>query len=374
MDFEDIESLCSEDEIWRDVPLTYRGANGKEKTVRIPLILTCMNGIYVLFRAKTDIPDIYRVIRQKFGIRDGLYCFINEEDAVSGALYDPAHYNFIEIDDFRDGFETFFYNHLIPQSELHFYDFRKLKDYLKYQEPNEEIYEFEGDEDAEKYIRPFVSDSNLEHIIEVLTDMEDAGYMDGNYMIMPDGSMQVKKTITTGKTVFSDSREFLFPCEDEDGDKAYLVTLLGGWFGLHKFKRGKWGQGLLYLLTCGVGGVFYIYDLIMLLVGNYHDKKVEYNMEFGRITQKKQRIYARPVKNKKKFALTVPIALLLSMVLTTYVYMPAMRYVSSAISNIAQQSVQDNVGDYVSEEDLSVLDGLDIDGIENIFGSINGAE
>lgn len=355
MELDFITTLCDEDEVWKEIPVTYRVSTGKEKTVHVPFILTCMNGIYVICREKQDIPEIYRVLRQKFGIREGLYIFVNEEDETGGFLYAPERYNFIEISDFEIGFENFFFNHLIPQSELHLYDFCKLEDYLDDQLLDDEELEIEREDDADKYIRPVVSETNMEHIIDALSKMEDAGYMDGDYLISRDGSMQVKKTITTGSALgfgvaFGNTSEHLFPCEDEDGDKSYLTALFGGWFGLHKFKRGKWGQGILYALTCGVGGVFYVYDLLMMLTGNYHDNKVEYSQVAGRITRKKQRIYARPVTNRKKYAITLLIAFLLSFTLTKFVYIPAVGLFSETITNIGRSYVEKNASDFMDTE------------------------
>lgn len=40
----------------------------------------------------------------------------------------------------------------------------------------------------------------------------------------------------------------------------FLITLLGGMFGLHKFLSGKVGMGLLYLCTFGLFGFGWLYD------------------------------------------------------------------------------------------------------------------
>lgn len=40
----------------------------------------------------------------------------------------------------------------------------------------------------------------------------------------------------------------------------FLITLLGGCFGLHKFLSGKIGMGLLYLCTFGLFGFGWLYD------------------------------------------------------------------------------------------------------------------
>lgn len=347
MDLNFISSLCYASEAWKNIPLTYKSLSGKEKSVQVPLILTGFNGVYVVCEGIKDMPEIYQSIQHKLGIKNGLFSFAWREGEEAGVLYDPSRQLFVEIANFADGFENFYMNHLIPQAELHLYDFGKLEDYLV--EQTLEVEEIpKPEEKTEKYIRPLITEDKLDKIADILLQMEDAGFVEGDYLIDPDGSMKVKKKISTtnGLGLLSNGcSEHLFLCEEEDGNKAYLTTVLGGWFGLHKFKRSKWGQGLLYLLTCGVGGVFYTYDLIMMLMGNYYDTKVEYAMEEGHIIQKKQRIYSRPVKNKKKWAVTVPAALLLTWALATFVYIPVAQGISQAISTIVQEVAENNLSD-----------------------------
>jgi TM2 domain-containing membrane protein YozV len=68
---------------------------------------------------------------------------------------------------------------------------------------------------------------------------------------------------------------FLIPSLDRSADRRYvagpndysvawlLLTFLGA-FGLHRFYLGKWGTGLLYLLTFGLLGIGIIYDFLTL--------------------------------------------------------------------------------------------------------------
>lgn len=65
---------------------------------------------------------------------------------------------------------------------------------------------------------------------------------------------------------------FLIPSMDEQADARYkegdidytvawiLLTFLG-FFGIHRFYMGKWLTAILYLLTIGLFGVGYLYDL-----------------------------------------------------------------------------------------------------------------
>lgn len=49
-----------------------------------------------------------------------------------------------------------------------------------------------------------------------------------------------------------------------------LVTIFGGWFGLHKFLDRRIGAGILYFLTGGLFGIGWIIDIIKALASNQH--------------------------------------------------------------------------------------------------------
>jgi TM2 domain-containing membrane protein YozV len=60
-------------------------------------------------------------------------------------------------------------------------------------------------------------------------------------------------------------------------EKGFVPTLLLcfflGVFGVHRFYVGKIGTGVLQLLTFGGLGIWSLIDFIMIVVGNFTDKK-----------------------------------------------------------------------------------------------------
>jgi TM2 domain-containing membrane protein YozV len=53
---------------------------------------------------------------------------------------------------------------------------------------------------------------------------------------------------------------------------AALICFFLGVFGIHRFYVGKYGTGILWLLTLGIGGFGVIIDFIAILIGGFRDK------------------------------------------------------------------------------------------------------
>lgn len=61
------------------------------------------------------------------------------------------------------------------------------------------------------------------------------------------------------------------PASSDDQDEAFKKTLLFGVFGWYQFHIGKKFSGVLYILTCGLFGIGYIFDVLAFLVGTAKD-------------------------------------------------------------------------------------------------------
>jgi TM2 domain-containing membrane protein YozV len=62
------------------------------------------------------------------------------------------------------------------------------------------------------------------------------------------------------------------PSSKSRGVTLALAALLGP-FGAHRFYVGKTGTGLLMLCTLGGAGVWYLYDLILVVGGSFRDSE-----------------------------------------------------------------------------------------------------
>jgi TM2 domain-containing membrane protein YozV len=54
---------------------------------------------------------------------------------------------------------------------------------------------------------------------------------------------------------------------------AFLLCLFFGAFGVHRYYVGKIVTGLLMLLTAGGLGLWWLFDLLVILLGGFTDKE-----------------------------------------------------------------------------------------------------
>ena len=63
------------------------------------------------------------------------------------------------------------------------------------------------------------------------------------------------------------------PPSDYNRLTTFLLCLLLGFFGVHRFYVGRVGSGVLWLLTGGILAVGWIYDLVMIATGEFQDEQ-----------------------------------------------------------------------------------------------------
>ncbi|HYK12328.1 MAG TPA: TM2 domain-containing protein [Gemmatimonadales bacterium] len=52
---------------------------------------------------------------------------------------------------------------------------------------------------------------------------------------------------------------------------ALILSIFGGWAGLHRFYTGRWKTGIAMAMTMGGFGIWWVYDLILIGAGEFRD-------------------------------------------------------------------------------------------------------
>lgn len=53
---------------------------------------------------------------------------------------------------------------------------------------------------------------------------------------------------------------------------ALVLCVLLGYFGAHRFYAGRYGLGVLYLLTVGIFGIGWLVDIVLVALGKMRDR------------------------------------------------------------------------------------------------------
>lgn len=61
------------------------------------------------------------------------------------------------------------------------------------------------------------------------------------------------------------------PGEQKDWLTTFLLCLLAGTLGIHRFYTGHTAIGIVQLLTAGGCGIWWVIDLITIITGSYTD-------------------------------------------------------------------------------------------------------
>ena len=182
-----------------------------------------------------------------------------------------------------------------------------------------------------------LDEKTLERLMEIITPLEgierpcDAVRyeVDGIKYIQRASDLKIGQ-INTGLI----GRKLWYRVSEVLPEKFACYIAFGGTIGLHKFMTGEFGQGFLYLLTSGFGGILPVLDLISLFIGDYSYQEITYYQMEHEIQRRKEKVYVERCHGLLKFLIAGGITLLVGMVRTHFVYAKALELIIQFIAEV----------------------------------------
>lgn len=324
--------------IHSDIPIEIT-QKGKKTTEIISLILAGINGIYLfVIESKKQTEILSEFCRRIRHPTNGIFLFYIEEE--NWHLFDCEINESILLQDMVEEFQIFYENHLLTEIDKIRFDMGTTRDYLITHCQIEEQESIPKEDTA--YVRPVIISNELERIESILEEMENKPILDGKYRVFPDGRMEVQK-LETRKLGFLDTMyvqgECWCPCSDENPDICFLFMIFTGWFGFHKWKEKRILSGLLYSLTGGFCGIFYIIDLVAMIMGNYSSCQIIYHETEAGLIRGKQRIFYRPLQKKRAALIGLLASFGIAYFTIYFLYRPIYQMIMIGISGLMAENM-----------------------------------
>lgn len=314
-----------------------------ENNIYIPFMLSGSNGIYIFLNYEEDEKrrrDLILSIKKKYGLQknEAFFFLLDEQESY---LVEKDNVTLIELKDIYVTFENIYMNTMRPYieyMELHLEDYSML---IKSQEELEDIVEEKEVEDTGdiRFVKPLVSQMIIEKIEKLNGEQRNQQYIDENTRIDEDGTLYIQKYETVKILGLIKGKKW-YRCSEEDPDKIFLLTFLGGWFGLNKFREGKIKTGLFYLITCGCAGIFYVIDLINMITGTKCYEEITYEEDkTGYLKRYKEKVFYKKLTNWKKAIIAIPLSIVISYILMNGVYKNLFFVITDLLSSITSLDI-----------------------------------
>ena len=295
----------------------------------IPLVLLGDNGIFIFFVINhEDTRILEKNIRNVLGYTGSALFMFGFDD--TGCSFFNGGITYLIEDNILSRIQDFYQNTQMPyttliQNGMHNYTdmFREIK----VLESDEEQYT--GNPEYIKILIP-------EYVVESIRDnIKKLKINDSGIWIDEQGTRYVQKRDTSGFYFSGEMKKYKL--SDKNADRVFILTVLGGWFGLHRYQEGDILNGLFYSLTCGIFGVGNVMDLLLMLMGRRSYIEVNVNDHIpGALMFTKSKIYYDKISDKKKGLLGMIIAVIISFVLTNTFYKWLYETIVQVIISIAQ--------------------------------------
>ena len=346
---EKIISIAYESDVYENISL--------ENSVDIPLMISGSNGIYIFipYCEEESLNKVINIIRTKYGLYncDIFIYLLNETECF---LLDKDGKKLILLEDLYISFENMYLNTQLPYIDYTNLELGKYENLLKSKEELEDMIEeceveYTGDV---SYVKPIVSKFTVDRIAKINKEKQQClKYIDENTREDEEGTVYVQKHESYKYIGLIKGKKW-YRCSDENPNKIFFITLLGGWFGLHKFREGKIKTGLFYLLTCGGCGVFYVMDLIDMITGSRCYDEVTYEEKDGKLERNKEKVYYQKLSNPMIALLLTPIALIISVVILNTLYKAAFDLIMQLLMSLSTR----NLSSENAEETMNMLNNL----------------
>lgn len=317
----EIEQIAERSLIYEDIEL-YNNM--------IPLMLIGDNGIYIFINnSKTDIISLDKKIRLSIKY-SGQSLFIFEFDYEKDECIFYNNYKnekYIIQEEPVKAIERIYKNTQKPYTFLVRNGF--VHDYDYFNEMSQTVDEYQSQNTGDpEYIKYLLSEADVNQIADALD----------NIMSKPTNECDYAERRDTSGIFFSGEKR-KYKLSEMNSDIMYLKTVAGGWFGWHRFKEGDWLNGIFYALTCGIFGVGYISDLLLMLMGrrSYIDINIDVDST-GKKEYQKTKIYYAELENKKIALLGMAVAILITLIMANTAYKVIYNILIQTITAIAQMS------------------------------------
>ena len=283
------------------------------KDIIIPFLALGSNGVFAFIEIpnnKKPMSYLTETVRKVLDIHGQTIYFFLIDD-INCLLADKGEKSYTNVDDVYDAFDNLYNNTMRPYTDLVLLDF---KDYISMtKEPvlPDDIDLTIDDTGDPTYIKAVLTDKQIDHINEAIIHQIDSK---NKYRTDGEGNEYILRSDVSGIGIGDKKWYRLSP---DDPNDVLKYTLIGGWFGLHKFKEGDIFNGIIYLLTCGVFGVGYVFDILSLLIGTRSYKETILDTNGYKF---KDKIYYKALSNKIVASICLVVSIILSFILLNTLY------------------------------------------------------